>query len=177
MNHSKDPYTRWAWAVIEAYVCDRRRLEIAQSLPSDIREKPAACFVSLHTLDGHLRGCIGTIFPVQASLAEEIRENAISSATADPRFMPVQCHELDNLRLSVDVLGPPCQVHDTGKLNPKVYGVIVESGHRKGVLLPDLEGVETIEQQLSIARKKAGIPDGASVNIFRFSVRRYHSEE
>lgn len=134
----------------------------------------AGCFVSIKTRDGDLRGCIGTVDPVKETLAEEIIANAISAATRDPRFPPVQESELPGLKYSVDVLSPPepCAFDD---LDPEIYGVIVEdeSGFRRGLLLPGLEGIKTATQQVEIASSKAGIKSGAPVKLFRFRADRY----
>jgi len=134
---------------------------------------PAPCFVSLHGPDGSLRGCIGTLLPTRASLGEEIRANAIAAATRDPRFPPVSRSELRGLHFSVDVLEPSEPVESLEELDPRVYGVIVSKGFRRGVLLPDLEGVDTPEVQVRIALRKAGIGDPSGVRIERFRVRRY----
>jgi AmmeMemoRadiSam system protein A len=136
-------------------------------------EGKAGAFVSLKK-QGQLRGCIGTFEPTRSNLAEEIVHNAISSCTRDPRFEPVREDELDLLDVSVDVLGEPEPVPDESHLDPRKYGVIVRSGHRLGLLLPDLEGVDTVEEQLDIARRKAGIGPRDRVELFRFEVRRYH---
>jgi AmmeMemoRadiSam system protein A len=134
----------------------------------------AACFVSLKTKSGELRGCIGTIEPSRDTLAEEIISNAINAASRDPRFAPVAPEELDNLRYSVDVLSAP-EPADIGDLDPAIYGVIVEdeTGWRRGLLLPALEGIETVSQQVEIAARKAGIPPETPVKLSRFSVGRY----
>jgi len=134
----------------------------------------APCFVSLKTLSGELRGCIGTIEPAKDTLAQEIIANAISAANNDPRFEPVRPEELSNLRYSVDVLFPP---EETVKedLDPSVFGVIVEdeSGTRRGLLLPDIPGIDNSEQQVEIAARKAGIGRGELVRLYRFKVERY----
>lgn len=134
---------------------------------------PAPCFVSLKTLDGELRGCIGTIEPARDSLAQEIVANAISAATNDPRFEPVSAEELSNLRYSVDVLFPPEKALMTD-LDPAVYGVIVEdeSGAR-GLLLPDIPGITDAAQQVEIAARKAGIGADERVKLWRFKVERF----
>src|ERR1043165_2709863 len=134
----------------------------------------APCFVSLKTLDGDLRGCIGTIEPVRETLAHEIISNAISAAMNDPRFEPVSEDELPNLRYSVDVL-LPAEAAVFEDLDPKVFGVIVEdeNGGRRGLLLPDIQGVDTAEQQVEIAARKAGIPRGTPVKLSRFKVDRF----
>lgn len=138
---------------------------------SDLPDR-AGCFVSLHS-DGQLRGCIGTIAPVCDSLAEEIRRNAVEAATRDPRFPPVVPDELDALDIKVDVLHEPEPVDSLDDLDPKVYGVIVASGYRRGLLLPDLEGVDTVEDQVSIAMRKAGISPGEPICLERFRVDRH----
>jgi MEMO1 family protein len=134
----------------------------------------APCFVSLKTSEGELRGCIGTIEPAKGTLAEEIVANAISAATSDPRFEPVTEAELSNLRYSVDVLFPsePAVMKD---LDPSIFGVIVEdeSGAHRGLLLPDIPGIDRAEQQVEIAARKAGIPQGEPIKLFRFKVERF----
>ncbi|MEP6637569.1 MAG: AmmeMemoRadiSam system protein A [Acidobacteriota bacterium] len=138
----------------------------------------APCFVSLKTLDGQLRGCIGTIEPTRDTLAEELVANAINAATRDPRFSPVSAGELTNLCYSVDVLSTP-EPAELEDLDPSVYGVIVEdeTGSLRGLLLPDLEGIDTVGKQVEIAARKAGIPLGTPVRISRFSVNRYGEEK
>jgi len=135
---------------------------------------PAPCFVSLKTLDGELRGCIGTIEPTRDTLAHEIIANAISAATNDPRFEPVEVEELSNLRYSVDVLFPPEKAAMT-ELDPAVFGVIVEdeSGSRRGLLLPDISGITDAAQQVEIAARKGGIAAGEPVRLWRFKVERF----
>ncbi|MGC9372068.1 MAG: AmmeMemoRadiSam system protein A [Thermovirgaceae bacterium] len=140
-----------------------------------LREKKA-CFVSLKKPDGTLRGCIGTIEPVRDSLAQEIAENACAAATRDPRFPPVTREELEEIIFSVDVLSTPEPISSTGKLDPSKYGVIVTKGPLRGLLLPDLPGVGTVEEQLGIAMRKAGITKADHVQISRFTVDR-HSEK
>ncbi len=138
----------------------------------------APCFVSLKTLEGELRGCIGTIEPAKETLAEEIIANAVSAAVNDPRFDPVSEDELANLRYSVDVL-LPAEETVFAELDPAIYGVIVEDedGSRRGLLLPDIPGVETAEQQVEIAARKAGIPQGTPVKLWRFRVERFREEK
>ena len=133
----------------------------------------AGVFVSLKK-DKELRGCIGTIGPVQKDVVAEVMANAVSAGTGDPRFYPVQPEELPDLEYSVDVLGDPEPVPDLAGLNPGRYGVIVRSGRRSGLLLPDLEGIDTVEEQVAIARQKAGIGPDEPVELFRFEVTRYH---
>ena len=132
----------------------------------------AGTFVSLHDSRG-LRGCIGTIEPQQPAVAQEIIQNAISAATRDPRFPPVQPEELESLDIKVDVLSEPEPIDSMDQLDPKRYGVIVESGWRRGLLLPDLEGVDTVKEQVDIAMRKAGIRPGEPIKLHRFEVKRY----
>ena len=132
----------------------------------------AGVFVSIHKR-GRLRGCIGTFEPTRDNVAEETVANAVSSASCDPRFSPVTEDELPLLDYSVDVLTHPESVQDKSELDARRYGVIVESGWRRGLLLPDLEGVDSVEQQIEICKAKAGIPAEESVKLYRFEVRRY----
>jgi AmmeMemoRadiSam system protein A len=136
-----------------------------------------ACFVSIKTLSGGLRGCIGTIMPVQPSLDREIIENAVSSSTRDPRFPPMTPGELAGVVFSVDVLSEPEKVSDRSLLDAEKWGVIVSKGMRRGVLLPDLEGVDSVEAQLEIAARKAGIYDMNGISVERFSVDRYNESK
>lgn len=134
---------------------------------------PSGAFVSLKE-GGQLRGCIGTLRAVQNSLAKEVMENAVSAATRDPRFQPLTLEELDGITISVDVLGIPENVAGLDELDPQRYGVIVQSGFRKGVLLPDLPGITTSEEQVRIARMKAGIGPEERIDLLRFEVKRYY---
>ncbi|MDC7224688.1 MAG: AmmeMemoRadiSam system protein A [Spirochaetales bacterium] len=143
----------------------------------ELKEVRAACFVSLHSeREGQevLRGCIGTLTPVKENLYEEIRSNSLSAAYHDPRFSPLTRSELDHLIISVDVLEPSEPIDSPDLLDPAVYGVIVETDYRRGVLLPDLDGVDSVERQLEIARMKGGIRPEEAVNLHRFRVKRYY---
>ena len=122
---------------------------------------------------GKLRGCIGTISAVTGNIAEEISRNAVSACSEDPRFEPVQPDELERIAYSVDVLGPTERIDSAEQLDPKRYGVVVISGYRKGLLLPNLDGVDTVEEQISIAKRKAGIPDYERCKLERFEVVRH----
>ena len=124
-------------------------------------------------IKGELRGCIGTFQPTTDNLAAEVIQNAISAATRDPRFPPVAASELADLEYSVDVLSAPEKVQSKKELDPKKYGVIVVSGTRKGLLLPDLDGVDTVDDQISIASTKAGIYMDDDIELYRFEVRRH----
>ena len=159
---------------VETLVREGRVLESPGVSADSLLGQRAACFVSIKTDAGDLRGCIGTVEPTRDTLAEELIHNAISAATRDPRFLPVASSELPHLRYSVDVLSPP-EPARFEELDPKTYGLIVEDekGRRRGLLLPDLEGVESAEQQLQIAARKAGISPGADVKLYRFLVRRH----
>jgi hypothetical protein len=161
---------RLAKKTVETYIKEGKILK-RQRLTSEMKER-AGVFVSIHRL-GELRGCIGTIEPQRANVAEEIILNAISSATRDPRFLPITPDELKDLDYSVDVLTKPEPIKSKDQLDPKRYGVIVEAGWRKGVLLPDLEGVDTVEEQIDICRQKAGIAPNEPVKLYRFEVKRY----
>jgi AmmeMemoRadiSam system protein A len=142
-----------------------------ESLPQEFN-KQAGVFVSLKKT-GQLRGCIGTFSPTQPNLALEIIHNAISASTRDPRFAPVTADELAQIKISVDVLSEPAKVDNKDQLNSQRYGVIVTSGYKRGLLLPDLEGVNTVEEQLDIAKHKAGIKSGENIEIMRFEVQRF----
>ncbi len=171
-RRSGDPCVDLAWRSLESWVLDRRVLELPKGLPAELTDRRAGAFVSLHR-NGRLRGCIGTIAPAEDSLAEEIIRNAVSAAARDPRFDPVRPGELAELEVSVDVLGEPEDIASEKELDVKRYGVIVRRGARRGLLLPDLEGVDTVEQQVSIARQKAGIAPGEPVSLQRFEVVRH----
>ena len=164
------PLVRLAKETIESYVRDGT-IPQPKELTPEMRER-AGVFVSLK-VGGMLRGCIGTFDPLKANVAEEVIANAISSATRDPRFPPVTPGELADLEYSVDVLTEPEPVTSEVELDPKRYGVIVESGGRRGLLLPDLEGVESVGQQIEICRSKAGITPHEPVKLYRFEVSRY----
>jgi AmmeMemoRadiSam system protein A len=164
------PLVKLAKDTIESYVRDGTIPRPNELTPEMIER--SGVFVSLK-VGGLLRGCIGTYEPAKANVAEEIITNAISSATRDPRFPPVTPDELSDLEYSVDVLTSPETVKSEAGLDPKRYGIIVESGKRKGLLLPNLEGVDTVARQIEICRSKAGIPSYEQVKLYRFEVKRY----
>jgi len=164
------PLVKLAKETIESYVRDRT-IPRPKELTPEMMER-AGVFVSLK-VGGLLRGCIGTYEPAKANVAEEVITNAISSATRDPRFPPVTPGELAELDYSVDVLTTPEPVAGEAELDPKRYGLIVESGARKGLLLPDLEGVDSVARQIEICRSKAGILPHQPVQLYRFEVKRY----
>jgi len=164
-----------AKTAIRQYLDTGETMSVPDGLSPSL-ERKVACFVTLHERDGSLRGCIGTIEPVRGSLAEEVIENAISSAVYDPRFLPVTREEFDALDVSVDVLELPVLTKDLSILDPQIYGVIVATDDgRRGVLLPHLEGVDSVAEQIGICRQKGGIGLHEKVDIYRFTVVRYAS--
>ena len=170
---SEDPYVQLARKTVETYVRTGKKLRVPEGLPEEMYSRRAGVFVSLKE-EGRLRGCIGTIAPVRGSIAEEIIENGISAAAKDPRFHAVEPEELDRLEYSVDVLGETEKIDSPEKLDVKRYGVVVSRGYRRGLHLPDLEGVDTVEEQIEIARRKAGIPEDAEdIRLERFEVVRH----
>jgi AmmeMemoRadiSam system protein A len=169
---NSDEYVRLARASLESYILNHKKLELPDDLPAEMLEKRAGAFVSIHK-DGRLRGCIGTILPTTKSVANEIIQNAISASTRDPRFSPITSDELPYLDINVDVLLDPEDISSPEELGVKRYGVIVSSGNRRGLLLPDLDGVDTVEQQIAIARQKGGIDIDEPVKLQRFEVVRH----
>lgn len=166
------PYVKLAKDTIETYVRTRKMPTLPKPLPPEFQIK-SAVFVSLKK-HGELRGCIGSFLPAYENIAQEIMHNAIASATKDPRFSPVKPDELKDIEYSVDVLSAPELVKDIAELDAKKYGVIVSKGLLRGLLLPDLEGVSSVEHQLQIAKMKAGIsPFDTDVIIHKFTVQRY----
>jgi AmmeMemoRadiSam system protein A len=170
MEEGLHPIVKLAKEAVERYIREGK-MPKPKKLTPEMKEQ-AGVFVSLHK-HGQLRGCIGTFEPAKANVAEEIIFNAISSSTGDPRFPPVTASELDDLEYSVDILTKPEPVTDINQLNPKEYGVIVECGWRRGLLLPDLEGVDSAEEQIAICRLKAGISASEPIKLYRFQVRRF----
>ncbi len=168
----EDAYVRLARKSLESYVKDRRVISVPEGLPGEMLQTAAGAFVSVHE-HGRLRGCIGTILPTRENVAEEIIHNAISAAVHDNRFEPISPDELKWLEINVDVLGAPEDIRSPEELDVKKYGVIVSCGGRRGLLLPDLEGVDTVEQQIDIARRKGGIRPGEKIRLQRFEVVRH----
>ena len=170
----EDPYVQLARKSVEYYILHHRKMEMPEDLPEELLTKRAGAFVSIHE-HGTLRGCIGTIAPVRDCVAREIIDNAVSASTRDPRFDPIRAHELKWLEISVDVLGEAEPIKSPAELDVKRYGVIVTKGMKRGLLLPDLDGVDTVEEQISIAKSKAGIADwDTNVELQRFEVVRHH---
>ena len=174
------PYVKLARATIEQFIRTGKRLRFSKDLPKGLADelpieatsRRAGAFVSVHK-NGALRGCIGTIGPVQDSIAEEIISNAISAVSRDPRFEIVREDELELLEISVDILGEPEDIDGPDKLDVKRYGVIVSCGFKRGLLLPDLDGIDTVEEQIDIARQKGGISPDDNYKLQRFEVVRY----
>jgi AmmeMemoRadiSam system protein A len=164
------PIVKLAKEAVEGYVRHGKVLRPTE-LTAEMKGR-AGVFVSIKKR-GELRGCIGTFAPTRANIAEEIVANAVCSATQDPRFVPVEASELDDLKYSVDVLTEPEPVKSVAQLDPKKYGVIVECGFGRGLLLPDLEGVDSVEEQIRICRAKAGISAEEPVKLYRFRVKRF----
>lgn len=134
----------------------------------------AGVFVSIKTFDNNLRGCIGTIFPTRVTIQEEIINNAVAASTRDPRFDAIQRYELNNLKISVDVLHPPEPINSIVELDPEIFGIIIQNSKgNQALLLPNLDGVDTVEGQIMICRQKAGIMPTEPINIHKFKVERY----
>lgn len=147
-------------------------MPVPKELPEELQDRRAGCFVSIKK-DGRLRGCIGTLAPGRRNLAEEIICNAVSAGMHDPRFPQVTPDELPKLVYDVDVLSEPEPIDSPKELDVKRYGVIVQNGERRGVLLPDLAGVDSVEQQIAIARRKGNIGAKEKVTLWRFEVTRH----
>ena len=167
-----DEYVRLARLTIESFINDHNRIAIPDWVPQEMHDTKAGAFVSIHK-GGRLRGCIGTIAPTASCVALEIINNAISASTRDPRFDPIEPGELPYLEINVDVLGEPEDIDSMDQLDVKRYGVIVTSGYKRGLLLPDLEGVDTVEQQVEIAMRKGRISEDDNYSLQRFEVIRH----
>ncbi len=168
-----NPYILLARQAIENYIKSRETTSLPAGLPEEFSNRKAGAFVTIMK-DGQLRGCIGTYLPVRDNIAQEIIHNAIATATEDYRFGPIQEEELPSLSYTVYVLNAPELIKDIKELDPKKFGIIIKTGQKSGLLLPDLEGVDTVEKQISIACQKAGI-DASKEKIFvyKFTVEKY----
>ena len=164
LRQREDEYVQLARQAIEEYVRTGQKIQVTEGIPRQMCDYRAGVFVSIKK-EGRLRGCIGTIQAVWQSIAEEIIENAISAASRDPRFLPVKTEELDWLTVSVDVLGDTEKIDSPDKLDVRRYGVVVTKGYKRGLLLPNLEGVDTVEEQIAIAKQKAGIGEHDKVEL------------
>ena len=169
---SKDELVNLARKTIENYIKNEETITVPEDASDEITKNKAGVFVSLHKFN-ELRGCIGTFHPTKDSIAEEIIRNAIAAATADYRFNRVTEEELKYLEINVDVLSEPVAIESIDELDAKKYGVIVYSGFKRGLLLPDIEGVDTVEQQISIARRKGNISSDEEITIEKFEVVRH----
>ena len=173
LRQREDEYVQLARQAIEEYVRTGQKIQVTEGIPRQMCDYRAGVFVSIKK-EGRLRGCIGTIQAVWQSIAEEIIENAISAASRDPRFFFFFTEELDWLTVSVDVLGDTEKIDSPDKLDVRRYGVVVTKGYKRGLLLPNLEGVDTVEEQITIAKQKAGIGEHDKVELERFEVVRHH---
>lgn len=173
LRAQEDAYVQLARETIETYIRTREKPTVPSELPEELYSQQAGVFVSIKE-NGSLRGCIGTICAIRTCVAEEIIENAISAASRDPRFQPIRQEELDELVISVDVLGDTEEIDSPDKLDVSRYGVIVTKGYKRGLLLPNLDGVDTVEEQIAIAKRKAGIGDNEEVALERFEVIRHY---
>ena len=171
-QRAEDEYRTLARHSLEYTIKSGGSLPLPDSLPDELTRERAGVFVSLHK-NGRLRGCIGTIAPTTGSIANEIIQNAISAGLRDTRFEPVTAAELPYLTYKVDVLLEPEPISSPQELDVKRYGVIVSSGYKRGLLLPNLDGIDTVEEQVAIARQKGGISDNAPVKLERFEVIRH----
>jgi MEMO1 family protein len=171
-----DAYLNLAKQTIETFIKTGKIISLPEDLPKEMLTRRAGVFVSLHLKNGSLRGCIGTFAPAKKNIALEIIANALSSATQDPRFPPVSKEELSKLTYSVDILSTSKTVSKDKLSDPKKYGLIISSQDgRKGLLLPNLPGIKTIEEQIKICRVKAGVNPWEPINYHTFTVER-HSE-
>jgi AmmeMemoRadiSam system protein A/AmmeMemoRadiSam system protein B len=172
IRKAEDPYVRWARNVVESYVMNKTVPALPPNLPESMLNNRAGVFVSIKK-DGQLRGCIGTFQPTTDNIALEIRNNAISASTRDPRFSPITRIELPKLIYSVDILGEvtPATYEE---LDPQKYGIIVKHHEKRGLLLPRLDGVDTVSEQIEIAARKAGIYDDEDIELFKFEVVRHY---
>ena len=168
-----DAYVKLARASVESWVTRREVLPVPEDLPEEMLGNRAGTFVSIHE-NGRLRGCIGTIRATRRSIAEEIIHNAVSACAKDPRFSPVTASELPFLEITVDVLGDAEPIDSPAELDVKRYGVIVSHGAKQGLLLPNLDGVDTVEEQIRIAREKGGIRPYENYSLRRFEVVRHY---
>lgn len=182
MKESEDAFIKTARAAIEKWAEEGEKLswhEVKNSvfqgrsdLVDGLEERKAGVFVSIHK-NGCLRGCIGTISPARECVAEEIISNAISAASKDPRFPPLRCDELMEIEIKVDVLGSLEKIASEGELDSSRYGVVVEAGCKRALLLPNLNGIDSVEKQLEAVKRKADIDEAEECEIYRFEVERH----
>ena len=173
LRQQEDEYVQLARKTVEEYVRTGKKIRIPEGLSGEMLERRAGVFVSIKK-EGRLRGCIGTIQAVYPSIAQEIIENGVSAAARDPRFSPIEPEELNKLTITVDVLGDTEKIDSPDKLDVRRYGVVVTKGFKRGLLLPNLEGVDTVEEQIAIAKQKAGIGEQEQAELERFEVVRHY---
>ena len=171
-NSSKDELVNLAKNTIESYIVNDEIISIPNEISKEYLDNKAGVFVSIHKF-GSLRGCIGTFLPITNSIAQEVINNAIKASTKDPRFEPIKKNELKYLEINVDVLSTPEDIDSKDMLDVKKYGVIVSSGYKRGLLLPDLDGIDTIDKQISIAMQKGNIRKDEKIKLQRFEVIRH----
>jgi AmmeMemoRadiSam system protein A len=171
MEMLQHPYVSLAQESIHHYLSHHEKLSCPDPLSNDLTSRSGA-FVSIKKLQ-QLRGCIGTLEPCEPNLAMEIIENALKAALHDPRFSPVFIEELQDLTYSIDVVRPLEKIPDASELDPKIYGLVVRSNGKQGVLLPDLEGVNSTAEQIQICRSKGRIADAEPIEMYRFKVERF----
>lgn len=170
--NTEEYITNLARRAVEEYIVSGKEVEFDEAELPDILKEEAGVFVTLKK-NGELRGCMGTFRPVQKNAAYEIISNAMTAAENDPRFPEVDKSELGDITISVDILSEPEKIDDKSELDPKKYGILVKGGHQTGLLLPDLEGIDTVEKQVEVARRKAGLSPNTKLEIYRFSVKRF----
>jgi hypothetical protein len=168
--------TDLARRAVEEYIVSGKEVDFDENELPEILQQKAGVFVTLKK-NGKLRGCMGTFRPVQKNAAYEIISNAMTAAENDPRFPEVDKSELDEITISVDILSEPEKVDNKDELNPKKYGILVQGGHQSGLLLPDLEGIDNVEKQIDVARRKAGLNPDDNIDIYRFSVKRFKEND
>ncbi len=180
-NKTMDEYIKLVKNTIETYIKTGKKIEVPDNLLGEFYSVKKGVFVTIYAKSNpekQLRGCIGTFMPTKENIAKEIIDNAVSSATCDYRFYPIAEDELVNLEYEISLLNPPEQVNSVQDLDPKKYGVIVKSEDGKtGLLLPDIETVETPQQQISIACQKARIDlQCEKIELYRFTVEKHKDE-
>lgn len=178
MVQPQSPYTRIAHTTIQHYLTVGHAVGLAHhEIPPELYTIQRGCFVSLHLLNDDLRGCMGTIEPQEDNLVEEIQRNALSAAFHDHRFAPLTIEDFHSVKISVDVLTIPEKITSPEELDPLIFGLIISDGkYQRGVLLPSIPGIDTVEQQVRIVKRKAGLEkaDDRGLTFYRFTSNRYH---
>jgi AmmeMemoRadiSam system protein A len=169
------PFIALAHKAVKTYLESGQIISAPVPLPTEM-SLPAAVFVSIYAANNQLRGCRGTITPTEPNLAEAIIQIAIASATDDPRFPPITLSEVSDIKIKIDVLSPLEPVKDVSNLDEKVYGVMIQSGQKRAVLLPNIAAVDSVPRQIELVRKKARISPTETANLYRFTVTRYEED-